>query len=252
MVLEEAEQVARRVLHRLAAAAGPHAGDERHGVQAGERLGEAAVADELAVGRGVVVGGLREERGGQGVEALDRAQHPDELAVEQLAGTGHEALQAPPAGVLGAGGLVADAHRHLGVAGLHAELGEQPAQQRVGAVVVHDEAAVDAQVAVEGRHGVGVRVAAEPRLGLEQGDPVGPAQHVGRGEPRDAGADHGDPLRAAGGHARGERCHARHRRTVRSALSKLCRMLCHMFVKPATSVYRDAREGFGTADDADW
>ena len=111
-------------------------------------------------------------------------------------GLGEDAPQTTPAGVLQSAAVAADAHAHLGGLGLDAELAEQPAQQRVGAVVVDDEPAVDARAAAVGRCDVvGVGVAAEAALGLVQRDVVGPGQQVGSGEAGDAGPDdgHGGP-----------------------------------------------------------
>ncbi|GAB2993556.1 hypothetical protein GCM10017788_34100 [Amycolatopsis acidiphila] len=42
---------------------------------------------------------------------------------------------------------------------------------------------------------MGVGVAAEPGVRLEEGHVVPAAQHVGSGQAGDAGAEHGDPLR---------------------------------------------------------
>ena len=142
----------------------------------------------------VVARGARGRRWKRGTGAASGG-----AAVDSARALGEEALQAAPAGVLGPAASSRYAHAHLGVAGLHAELGEEPEQQGVGALVVDDEAGVDAQVAVAARHVVGVRVPAEPRLGLEEGDVVASGEHVGGRQPGDAGADHGDPLRAARG-----------------------------------------------------
>ena len=55
-----------------------------------------------------------------------------------------------------------------------------------------DEPAVDSvPTAIRISDVVGVRVAAEPVLGLEDGDVVGAGEQVRRGESGDPGADHG-------------------------------------------------------------
>ena len=88
--------------------------------------------------------------------------------------------------------------RHVGAARLHAQLGEQRDQARVGALVEDQEAGVDAvrrvDVAVGARQRDvdGVGVAAEVVAGLEQRDVGRVAQRVGGGQPGDAGADDGD------------------------------------------------------------
>ena len=105
--------------------------------------------------------------------------------------------------VLQAAAVAVHAHRHLGFLGGDAELGEQPQQVRVGAVVVHQERRVEpGDLPV--RHGdvVGVRVPTQPVVGLEELHIELPLQQVGRGEAGHPAADHGD------GRARGvARCH---------------------------------------------
>ena len=79
------------------------------------------------------------------------------------------------------------------VLGGDAEVVEQPAQRRVGAVVVDQESGVDADdVAVTAVQVMGVGVSADPAVGLEQGDPVAGRQHVRRRQPCDPAADDGD------------------------------------------------------------
>ena len=61
--------------------------------------------------------------------------------------------------------------------------------------VVHDESGVDAEpTPTSAEYVVGVRMAAEPVAGLEQGDLVAALQQIGGGEPGDAAA-HDDDLR---------------------------------------------------------
>ena len=74
---------------------------------------------------------------------------------------------------------------------------EEPEQVRVGALVVHDEPGVERGTPpVGGGDVVGVRVPAEPAVGLVQRDVVVPLEQVRGGQAGDAGADHG---RAAAG-----------------------------------------------------
>ena len=90
---------------------------------------------------------------------------------------------------------VVGAHRqrHVGLLRRHTQLAEQSAQRRVGPVVVHQERRVDGDdPPVTVVDIVGVRVAAESRVGLVEGDPVAPGQGVGGGEAGDATADHRD------------------------------------------------------------
>ena len=126
----------------------------------------------------------------------DLREHPEVRRPRQVVARGEQAAPAQRAGPLQAGPVVADRHRHLGLLGRDPELGEQAEQHRVGAAVVHDEAGVD-RVSPSARRGlldeVGVGVAAEPVVGLVEGDVRGPGRDVRRGQPGDAGADHGQP-----------------------------------------------------------
>ncbi len=91
------------------------------------------------------------------------------------------------------GAVVAHRHRHVGVPRRDAELGEQPAQRRVGPVVVDEERRVDSDdVPVAVVDVVGVCVPAQSNVCLEQRHPVARRQHVGRGEAGDPAADDGD------------------------------------------------------------
>ena len=71
---------------------------------------------------------------------------------------------------------------------------------------MHDEAGVDGQLAVVPvvaglGHAVGVGVAAEPVVGLEEGDVGRAGGDVRRDQAGDAGADDGDPAGGVGHHA---------------------------------------------------
>ncbi len=63
-----------------------------------------------------------------------------------------------------------------------------------------DEAGVDGQAAVGRGHLVGVGVAAQPVVGLEQRDVGGPGRDVRSRQSGDAGADDGDPALVRGAH----------------------------------------------------
>ena len=126
------------------------------------------------------------------MEPLDLPQHPDEPGVDEAAWLGEYAAYPAAAGILQPAPLAADAHAHLGGTHLDVQLAEEPAQPGVGHVVVDDEPAVDSVLPAIGvRDVVGVRVAAEPVLGLEEGDVVGAGEQVRRGQAGDPGADHG-------------------------------------------------------------
>ena len=189
VVVEEPEEVTRRVGRRVEVAAGPDAGHERDREVAHEVVGEALVGEELAPCR--VLRLVGEEGARRRVEARDVAEHPDEAGVGEAALLGEHALGTAPPGIRQAAPLARDAHAHLGGLGRHVELAEQAQQVRVGLLVVHDEAAVDAQAAVASGDVVGVRVSAEPCVALEEGDVVRRAEHVGGGQAGHAGADDG-------------------------------------------------------------
>ena len=127
------------------------------------------------------------------VEPPDLPQHPEKPGVDEAAWLGEYAAQPAAAGILQPAPLAADAHAHLGGTHLHVQLAEELAQPGVGHVVVDDEPAVDSvPPAIGVSDVVGVRVAAEPVLRLEEGDVVGAGEQVGRGQAGDPGADHGN------------------------------------------------------------
>ena len=193
MVVEEPEQVARRVGQRRLPPGGPHARDDRDGVVGDEVAAEPLPLQELAVGREVLVVGGAQEGQCAPVEPLDLPQHPDEPGVDEAAWLGEYAAQPAAAGILQPAPLAADAHAHLGGTHLHVQLAEEPAQPGVGHVVVDDEPAVDSVPPAIGiRDVVGVRVAAEPLLRLEEDDVVGAGEQVGGGQAGDPGADDGN------------------------------------------------------------
>ena len=99
---------------------------------------------DVLTSEGQVAGNPESEQGqGSALEALDAHQHGEEAGVGGPSALGEDARPATTAGVLQAAAVAVDAHRHLGGVHLDVQLGEQTSQQRVGAVVVHDEAAVD-------------------------------------------------------------------------------------------------------------
>jgi hypothetical protein len=134
----------------------------------GEVRAEAAGAEEFAeglVGRRVP-GGQHAPRGA--VEAGDLGEYVQVAGPAAVSEAGSQAGQAAVARVLQAAAGAADRHAHLRGLGEHPELGEQPGEQRVGVLVVDDEAGVHAdRGAGRWRDKVGVGVAAEPPVGLE-------------------------------------------------------------------------------------
>ncbi len=140
-------------------------------------------------------GGFRQQGAGPAVEPGDFQQHPQVAAAQQGGRPGNDAAPLGPcAGVFQAAAVAADGHAHFGVLGFDAELGEQAQERGVRPLVVDDEAGVHAQGGpVPLRHIVGVGVAAEPGVRLEERYPVLPVQHVRGGQPRHSAADDGDP-----------------------------------------------------------
>ena len=161
------EEVARGVVERDVGIAGPDRGDERLHEVAGEVRREPARAQELAQRHVVGCSGPLEQRPRPAVEAWDGGEHPQVRRVGEVAGGRDDAAPAERSRPLQPGAAVADGHRHLGVLGRDAELGEQAEQHRVGALVVHDEAGVDGRAARPARPPRGCRrgrrVARRPR-----------------------------------------------------------------------------------------
>ena len=167
-----------------------------------EVLAEAFAAKEVAVRRLVLVVRRTQERRRAPVKTFHLDEHPQELPVDQTPGLREQTAHAPAAGVLETASVATHAHAHLGAPHLHAELGEQPAQQGIGDVVVHDETAVDrVPAAVDVGDVMRVRVTPESGLRLEQSDVVRVSEQVGGSQPGDTRPDHGDrrPVSRVGG-----------------------------------------------------
>ena len=193
VVVEEDKQIAGRIAHRVARPGRPHRGDQRRHEVVDEVLREAVPVEERREGF-VLVGGLVAEQASRGpVEPLDLGQHRQIAAAGQRRPGREQAADAPGAGVLQPAVVVAHRHRHVGLLGGDTEVVEQPAQRRVGAVVVDQEGAVDADdVAVAAVEIMGVRVPPDPGVRLEQRDSVAGRQHVCRRQPGNPTSDDGD------------------------------------------------------------
>ena len=132
---------------------------------------------------------------GQTVEAQDVGQHAPERGAQQVAPLRKDTGQAAaaPLELPATRQLRLHRERHLGQRGCDAQLGEELHQQRVGALVVDQEAGVDAVRDAVERDVDGVGVPAEMTATLEEADAPAPAlQLLGGGEAGDAGADDGD------------------------------------------------------------
>jgi hypothetical protein len=152
-----------------------------------EVAGVSACAEEFAEGE-VARCAVGQQAPGGAVEPGDVREHPHESPATAAQARG-QAAGAAVARVAQAAARAADRHAHLRGLGPHAKLGEQPGEQRVRALVVDDETGVDRDLPDQ----VGVGVAAQPAIGLEQGHVVGPGQDVAGGQPADPAADDGDP-----------------------------------------------------------
>ena len=137
-----------------------------------EVTGKAAVLEELT--EGAVIAGVAGQQPARGpVEPRYLGEHP-QVAPAAPAEPGGHADRAALARVLQAAAGAADRHAHLRGLGGHLKLGEHPGEQRIGALVVDDEAGVDTDRRPGGRHDhVGVGVAAEPAVGFEQRHVIG-------------------------------------------------------------------------------
>lgn len=188
VVIEEGEEVTGGVGRSVVVTAGPDAGDERHGEVLHEVVAVAAVGEELAPGH-VAVG--LQETPGAAVEAGNLGQHPHEARIEQASGLREDSAETPTARIGEPAVTTDDAHAHLGGPGVDAEGAEEAQQVGIGALVHHDEAAVDPEpIAGVGLHVMGVGMTAQPVVGLEEGHVVATGQQEGRGQAGDTPSDH--------------------------------------------------------------
>ncbi len=138
----------------------------------------------------VVFGGVTQQPGRGAVKADDFGEH-EQIARPGRLPAGEKPADAERPGVFQPAVVGAHRHRHLRPLGDHAQFGEQPAQRRIGAVVVHQERRVDAHGgAIAAVDEVGVGMTAQPAVGLIQRDPVTSGQHVSGGQTGDTAADH--------------------------------------------------------------
>ena len=197
MVGQEPEQINGGVGQRDPGPGRPHAGDERQHEVPDEVLGEAADGEERAEGQVVDVVtrrgvGMSQQPLGGAVEALHLREQAQVGQVPGAARLGEQARDPAGAGVLQTAALAGDRHAHLGRLRGDAELAEQPQQVGVGLLVVHDEPTVDRHRPPGGAGDVvGVGVAPQAIVGLEEGDVVCPLQQVRGGQPSNSGADDG-------------------------------------------------------------
>ena len=202
VVVEELEEVAGGVVQGDIGVARPHRGDEGlHEVPLEVRREPAGPQEvpQRRVDPPESFGRVSEEGPRAAVEARDLDDQPQVRRVRQVGPAREQSAQAERAGVLEAGRVVAHRQRHLGLLGRDTELVEEAEKRRVGVLVVDDEAGVDGQGALTLRHQMGVGVAAEAVVGLEERDARRFRGDVGCRQSGDTGADDGHPW--SGGHA---------------------------------------------------
>ena len=203
VVLQEGEQVARRVVQRDRRVTGPDARDQRLHEVGPEQRREPAALEERPERLVLVVSShwssvSRPAAARHPVEPRDLGQHPEVRRTQRVAPGGEQTPRRPSAPAHSSPVVVrAHRHRHVGLLGLHPELVEEPQQVRVGALVVHDEAGVDGDAVDH----VGVRVATQPGVGLVERDPGLTAEHVCGRQPGDPAADDGNLSRRSLAHA---------------------------------------------------
>ena len=100
------------------------------------------------------------------MEARHLREHPQEPRIGRAPRLRQDAAESAAAGVRQAARVAGDAHAHLGGPRANPQLAEQPQQVGVGALVVHDEPAVDPQRPP---------VCARTRRGCERARPDGPS-----------------------------------------------------------------------------
>ncbi len=192
VVAEEGEQVAGRVVQCGRGRAGPDRRDQRGQEILDEVRRKVVPGNEFPerLGPGV---GRGQQAGGGPVELLHLREHRQVPRTGQVSQCREQATEAACPGVLQTRAAVAHRHRHLGIAGGDAEFVEQPAQRRIGTVVVDEECGVDGHHRpVAAVHPMCVRMAAQPRIGFEKGDVIALGQFVGGHQARNAAADDGD------------------------------------------------------------
>jgi hypothetical protein len=208
VMLQEREQVTRRVAAGRLRITGPHGSHQRRHEVPHEILREPSPAQELL--QGLVLRGARfpcrQETTGPAVETQDLHQHPQIRRTSQVPPVSEQSDDTAGAGVLQPRAAVrvvgTDRQGHLRRSGADTQIGEQAQQHRVGAVVVHDEPGVDVHLTTGGGDGRGVGVSPGALVGVVQGDLRPSREFVGGGQPADARADHGDTGGARGsGHA---------------------------------------------------
>ncbi len=135
---------------------------------------------------GVAVGlAFGEEGPGAAEEPHDVDEHAPHVRADEVAAIGEQGVEVGgPVGEVS--GAVGDREAHLGVDRFDAEFVEEPAQVGVVAVVVDDEAGVDADRPGSGVVDCdGVGVAAEAIVGFEEDDVVARPENMGAGESGD-------------------------------------------------------------------
>ena len=126
------------------------------------------------------------------VEPMNVDQHAQKSGAHEIA-TLRQKRRQRAATVLQRTVSDAGRERHRAGFGAYTQMCKEAGQERVGRLVVDQEAGVDGHRGAIHRDRYGIGMAAQPQFGLEDRDGVAPIQQPGGGEPGDAGADDSDP-----------------------------------------------------------
>ena len=189
VVGHELDQVFRRERQHRLLGRGPQRAGHRHQVLVAERSAIAVGVEVLAQRRARVV--VVEQGRCFAIEARQVAQHAPEARRGQVAALAEQPVERGRV-VFQPGARVLHREPHRGRLRGHAEFVEQAGQQRIVAGVVDDEASVHVERAAIDFDPMGVGVAAEVIVGLEQDDVVLARQQPRRRQAADPGTDDRD------------------------------------------------------------
>ena len=217
-MVEEPQEVVDGELEDPVGGGRPDGRGDRNEEVVPESGAEAAVVEE--VGKGVA----RRRRGieplpGEAIEAQDVRDHEPVTRAGDRQRPGEPAAD-PARAELRRAGATSRAERHIARLRLDTELGEQTDEHRVRVLVVDDEARVDRNGPGGQFNDLGLDVAADDGVAIEEPDLVLAVEGVGRAEPTDAGPHDGDLHRSPPDVASGARARSA---SVRAIPSAACR-----------------------------
>ncbi len=194
VVVKEAQQRECREAANLVKRSGPHGRGHRIEIQLRHLVAEVVLRKIFAQRQLDRSRRLwpRNEFGGDAVEAGNFREQFVMDWPQKVAALREEAAQAPAAvfhAATAARRKAADTEAHVTGLPLHAELLHQADEVRVGAVIVDDETCVYVLRALAGFNRMGVGVATDAAVALEQPDDVAAAQQPGSCQPGDSRTD---------------------------------------------------------------